>query len=177
MIYIKTFEASLSNRQRNKTLYKNADFSIDIASNNSFNFNSRMRSVGAIISMADLVKDNSKYLNDPELRNIELREKDIVETTTQLANSITKYLDNIKKYRSSNINHFLNEFDSEDNLTWTHNIPEKVYMDLVIKYHPIIADAIYTSETLGDVIDNFKVIYKDINEELKFNTITNKYNL
>ena len=131
--------------------------------------------MGAIISMADLVKDNSKYLNDPELRNIELREKDIVETTTQLANSITKYLDNIKKYRSSDINHFL---DTVKVKSFQENfIPEKVYMDLVIKYHPIIADAIYTSETLGDVIDNFKVIYKDINEELKFNTITNKYNL
>lgn len=178
MKYIKTYEFGVDNRQRSKTLYKNDEFSLEISSNDSFNFNSKFVSAGAIIMMAELVKNDSKYLDDIKLKDVTLREKDIEYEKNMLMNGINLYLGNIKEYRSSNINKFLNCVDSYGRKTKSFDaIPEKVYIDLVLRYHPIIANAIERSKTIGDIIDNFKIIHKDINEDLKNELMIHKYNL
>ena len=62
----------------------------------------------------------------------------------------------------------------DDSIT---EIPIKVYMNLTFQYYPIIEDAIKNSKTLGDIIDKFTIIYKNIQEDLKTQIVANKYNI
>ena len=59
-----------------------------------------------------------------------------------------------------------------------NNIPPDVYMELILKYNPLVENAIRNVKTLGDVIDNFKIIYKQLEEEpIDMYIAANKYNL
>jgi len=167
MKYIKTFE------NRTRILYKNDDFRISISENNSFNYESRMNSLSAIFAMAALVCDNSKYLSDQKLRAVKIRDIDIISDLKNFELYDEK-IDNIKKYHTSLINGFL---DGMHNRDYIKSIPDNVYMEMTYKYYPIMAEAIEKSMTLGDVIDNFKIIYNDIVPEMKYKIELNKYNL
>lgn len=158
---------------RNRVLYENDDFRIAISDNNSFNYESRMRSLSAIFAMSDLVSTNSKYLSDENLRSVKIRKQDIISDIKNFNFSAEKIF-NIKKYHSSLINGF---FGRNHNLDYIKSIPDNVYMEMTYKYYPIMEEAIKKSETLGDVIDNFKIIYNDIVPEMKYKIELNKYNL
>jgi len=177
MKYIKTFELG---REQNSILYDKNNFTIAINSNGAFTFDNRMMAISAISAMAYLINNRpellfSKYLNNQELRDVKVREIDIERKQTELKNGIDLYLMNIKKFHSSEINHFIeNKFKFNNGIK---EIPDNVYMNLVIKYHPIISNALTNCKTLGDIIDKFKVIIKDINEDLEFELKINPYNL
>lgn len=158
---------------RNRVLYENDDFRIAISDNNSFNYESRMRSLSAIFAMSDLVSTNSKYLSDENLRAVKIRKQDIISDIKNFNFNAEKIF-NIKKHHSSLINGF---FGRNHNRDYIKSIPDDVYMEMTYKYYPIMEEAIKNSETLGDVIDNFKIIYNDIVPEMKYKIELNKYNL
>lgn len=172
MKYIKTFELG---RNHNKILYNKYNITVAINPNDAFTFDDRMMSISAISAMAHLINNRPKPLDDQELRDVKVEEKYIKRLQTELKNSIDLYLMNIKKFHSSEINHFIeNKFKFDNGIK---EMSDSVYMNLVIKYHPIISDALTGCETLGDIIDKFKVIVKEINEDLEFELKINPYNL
>ena len=135
--------------------------------------------MSAIFAMADLIRTKSKYLTVKKLRNIKItdnrREQDI-----EFLDLYDVRVKNIEKYRTSQINNFLSKPDNENFLMEDDSITEipiKVYMNLTFQYYPIIEDAIKNSKTLGDIIDKFTIIYKNIQEDLKTQIVANKYNI
>jgi hypothetical protein len=79
--------------------------------------------------------------------------------------------ENIRKYRSGEIGFFI---DTDFNKS---EIPIDVYMELTEKYFPMIIDAIAKSKTLGDIIDNFTIIYNKLIPDVNLFMNMNKYNL
>jgi hypothetical protein len=168
MKYLKTYE-----KQALETiiLYEAPKFLITYNENDCFTY--VYKTIGeksAILAMADLIRRESKYLNDEKLRNIEIRKKDI-EFEDDLDDLSAERIKNIKEYRSSRINHFIN------NKNIIRTIPTSAYIDLTIKYYPIISNAIKESKTLGDVIDKFKIIYEKFNKSIELYINVGKYNI
>lgn len=167
MKYIKNFEKQTPE----VVLYKCDKFNIVINSNDSFTFNSHSRSCSGIMAMATLISEKSKYLYDQKLRDVKLIEKDKIQEIKHmdLDEAGMNRRANIKKYKTGNIGYFLDTNKSV--------IPSDVYMILTERYYPMIEKAIEKSETLGDIIDNFTLIYNDLIYDLKFELSANKYNL
>ncbi len=179
-------------------LYKNEDFSILINSNNSFTFESKTTSMSGILAMAKLINlsqqkeefvqfivKSTNYLNDQNLRNVNLPKKAIEEEIYYLTLTEIK-TNNIKYYKTSAINGFLNynpKREDKDiiklNLSINNikEIPINAYMELTFKYYPLILNAVKNSKTLGDIIDKFKIIYIDLIEDLPIYVNMSNYNL
>ena len=156
--YIKTFE--FGHDPSMNPLYQNKDFEIT----QKLSYKNWQMSMSAIFAMSDLIRTKSKYLTVKKLRNIKItdnrREQDI-----EFLDLYDVRVKNIEKYRTSQINNFLSKPDNENFLMeddFINNIPNIVYMNLTFQYYPIIEDAIKNSKTLGDIIDKFTIIYKDI---------------
>lgn len=167
MKYIKKFESKLPEL----VLYKNNSFSIVISDNDSFTYYSTINACSAIMAMARLVAKKSKYLEDEKLRNVKIRTKDKVKEIEYMDLNTMNRRENIRKYRSGEIGFFI---DTDFNKS---NIPIEVYMELTEKYYPIIIDAIASSNTLGDIIDKFTVIYNKLIPDVNLYMNMNKYNL
>jgi len=151
-------------------LYVCDDFTIDYNSNDAFCATTKNSQQSAILYMADLISNNSKYLKDTKLRDVIVRSED-----SQL-DYLTLYheqIKNIKTFRSGVMKHFWgNEYNEK--------LPIDIFMKLTLKYTPIIADATKNAKTLGDIIDNYLVVYKLLHNELEPIEIyidANKYNL
>jgi len=166
MKYLKTFDK----KNEDVVLYKNSKFNITINNkNNIMTFNSHYRACSPIWGLAEEIRDHSKYLDDIELRNISItnEEKDF-----SMLSFDTKFHSNRMKYRSSNINDFIS-----NKKTIIEKIPDKAYDELIKKYYPILEQIIIKSKTLGDIIDEFKIIYEQINHDLPLFIATSKYNI
>lgn len=167
MKYIKKFEFGPSN---DNMLYQNKDFEI---TRNLIYCDDYTRK-SAILAMADLVGKKSKYLHTKKLRNVEIQDnqKKIVLDYFEFYD---KKIENIKKFRSSEINEFINDYNTDYNDI--ENIPIDIYMNLTFQYYPIISKAIEKSKTLGDIIDYFTQIRKDILKDLEQQITAHKYGL
>jgi len=168
MKYLKTYEEITDD----VILYKCSDFVIAINKHGIFEYYDDDMSQNAIVSMADLIITNSKYLNDNKLRDIELEDRFIEYiTTNSLDDLYGQKIENIKLYRTSEINSFLKD---KNGIT---SIPEDAYINITIKYYPIISNAIKESKTLGDIIDRFRIIVDELDNNLPMYLDINKYNL
>ena len=165
-------------------LYKNDEFSININSNNYFTYDSNVVSSSGILYMMKLVSKNSKYLNDEELRNIELREKDIDDDIYYLYLNDAK-INNIRTHKTGVLNYFFDK-KRDDNkyevnfikpINGVYKMNIDLYMELTFMYNTKVINAIRKSKTLGDIIDNFKIIYNDFYEKLPMYVNMSTYNL
>jgi hypothetical protein len=168
MKYLKSYEKHLSNF---KVLYRCPKFGIIYNNNDSFSYVSTMTEKSAIFAMTDLIENKSMYLNDDKLRNIKLRKKDIEFETEQLDNLYNQKIENYKFFRSSNINHFI------DDKKIIKNMSENAYINITFKLYPIISKAIKESKTIGDIIDKFKIISDEINKNLPLYIDISIYNI
>jgi hypothetical protein len=179
MKYLKTFEDQIiRNDVEEKILYLGDNFRIIYNHNDLLCYDGVERTLqcSAILYMAHFIRNKNDVINDPELRKIKLRKKAKDYDIDSLTLDNIKYK-NIQIFRSSDIEYFIGH---KLNGKWgkpDKGIPLNIYMDLTKKYYPIISEAIKKSNTLGDVIDEFKIIYKNIMEELKFLLTVNQYNL
>jgi len=167
MKYLKTYEK----KKYDKTLFSCDYFRIvKQGENDCLSYYSIYLAASAIIMMSELVYDKSKHINDEKLRNIPIREKDI---RNQLGtfDDMERRIPFLKEYKNGEINRFTN-------IDTLKSLPDNVYADLCVEYYPIIINAIKKSKTLGDVIDNFKPIVKEINEiDFEMLVNVNKYNM
>lgn len=168
MKYLKTYE---SQSKEIVLLYDGLNFNIVYNGNDILVYVNFMVEKSAIFAMADLIRNESIHLNDKNLRNIKLRGKDIEYNVESLDNLYDQKIINLKYYRTSIINHFI----EDKNIIKT--MSDKAYIDLTIKYYPIISNAIKESKTLGDIIDKFKIISDDFNKNLQLYIDISKYNI
>jgi hypothetical protein len=168
MKYLKTFEKFTPRT----ILYECNDFTIEYNSNDAFCATTKNGQLGAIPYMTDLIRKNSKYLKNPKLRDVIVRSRDIASELDYL-DLYPEKIKNIENFRSGPMRHF---WGGEYN----KNLPIDTFMELTLKYTPIIADAIKDVKTLGDVIDNYQVVYDQLHSELEPLEIyidAKKYNL
>ena len=165
MKYIKKFEKNI----HDVILYKCDKFNIVIDEFDGLTFNSNVISCSGLMAISTLIAEKSKYLSDIKLRNIKLRETDKIKEIKQLNLDEVSRRINIRQYISGAIRFFLDQNKSE--------MPRDVYMIMTEKYYPIIADAIEKSETIGDIIDKFTIIYNKLISDLELEMSANKYNL
>lgn len=154
------------------TLYRCKDFIIQINENNAFCMTSDFSDFSGILGMANLINENSQYLEDPKLREITLTDKFKNDDISYLELDKEK-IKNIKKYRSGVMCHF---WDDEYN----EKLPIDIFMEKTLKYYPKISYAIEKSNNLGDIIDRFKLIHEELFDELEpidFYIQATKYNL
>jgi len=177
MKYIKKFELDIG--VWDNVLYKNSEFCIIINSVDVLCFRTnRGDQTSAIFGMARLIRDsnsgNAIILSDEELRQIKLRRKDIESEINRLklidinVPPASMHAKSIRFFRSSAINNFS---------TLVENIPNDAYMELTYKYYPILLEVIKKSKTLGDIIDYFTIIYKQLTSDINLYVNVNKYNL
>lgn len=183
MKYIKTFErtieqsgGNISSFQSDDTLFENDKIRLSYLSpNNDFcliykRYKVEMRILSAIPGIAELIRDEADIeLSDEKIKNIKIRKKDIDDEIRSLTLNDDK-INNIKKYKTGYIKHFLDTYINK-------NIPDDDYMNLNLKYYPIILDAIKKSKIVGDLIDNFKIILPKLTEDAMFFYKKNKYNI
>ena len=162
MRYLKYFES------KEIELYKNDDFRITIT-NGSLSYMSNTIARSAIDSMADLIRTNSKYLSDKNMRNIPLRDVDIQEQIRHFE-LYTEKIKNIGKYHSGFLRYFFGYNEAKE-------IPDEVYKNLTIKYSPILINITEKSKSLGDIIDQYTVILKQLMIDLPLEMLVNKYNI
>lgn len=173
MKYLKTFEKQKEKEKEKEDiiLYKNADFTITVNDKGNMTYFNEFMSKSPIYGMMVEIKNKSKYLNDPELRNIKITEK---EKNFAILSLDPQWESNRLKYHSSIINNFIvrngNKIDVSD-------ISDKAYTALDEMYLPIIEDIIKKSETIGDIIDDFKVLYDELIENLPMYLNMSKFNL
>ena len=166
MKYLKTFEKS----KEDIILYKNNDFTISLSNNGNMNYFTNNRSCSPIYGMIEQIREKSIFLNVPELRNIKLTDH---EKSFAMLSLDPQYFKNRLKYHSSVINGFIGDASKIE----ISELPDKVYSELNEMYLPIIKDIIKKSETIGDIIDSFKILYDDITEKLPMYIIGSKFNL
>jgi len=165
MKHLRTYE-----KHKDNILYKNDEFEIELMGHSLAYRSNFLSSSTAIFIMANLIREHSKYLNDPKLRNISLREVD-KEYVLKMVELDPKNLEIIVTYRSGRIANFLGNGLSK-------SLPDFIYKDLTVEYYPLIKKAIINSEKLGDIIDNFKIIFDKIsNEDFELRKNANKYNI
>ncbi len=159
-------------------VYSNVDF--DIYQSKVTNFTSVEFSSSAISAMPVLIKNKSKYLSEKKLRNIRLTESDIFIERKYLDTLTPIRIKNIENYHTSFLNPFFGKSQKkfyEENEELINSMPIDVYLELTIKYYPIISKVIEKSKTLGDIIDEFTILYEKINKDLEIRLSANKYNL
>jgi len=185
MKYLKIFEkyttksyiekSQKSNAEKHKypiIIYKNDEFRIDCRKDGFKGYGDNMTGKYAISSIIDLVGKNSKYLDDPEFRNIEIVKKDR-EMNLDLLKLYPEKIENLRKNYTSQINGFLSNEDKNE----IKKIPDNVYIKLTLKYYPILEKVIEESNIYGEIIDKYKIIYKELMDELKKDLAFNKYNI
>lgn len=169
MKYIKTYDKKIA--IPDIVLYKCDDFEIVIySSNGSFTYASRIRACSAIMGMAILISEKSKYLSDQKLRDVIIPQTNKIKEIEYLDLDKIK-LDNIKKYKTGPIKYFIEQDIPKI------DIPNEVFIELTLEYNQKIMIAVANSKTLGDIIDSFEIIYNDILIETELRIGTNKYNL
>lgn len=166
MKYLKTFEK----RGKDVVLYDNGKVNITLNKNNTMTYNSNYRSCSPVWGLAADIHEKSRYIDDIKLRDIILTDE---EKEFSKYSFVIEYRNNRIKYKSSVINNFINTINEKK----ISDIPDKVYEELDDKYLPILKKIITKSNTLGDIIDNFKIINEQINIELPFLIKTSKYNI
>jgi hypothetical protein len=160
MKYIKKFEFG------NTPLFKCDDFKID----SHYYFKDNDTHLHLYLSIGILINKYKKYLNNRQLRSILLFNKDRL-----YFNQNIKDLDSIIVFRISNINGLFDGKNSDPNMLY--NIPSDVYKNLIFKYYPIMQNATEESVNLGDLIDKYKIICKNFNNDVKLHINMSKYNL
>ena len=169
MKYLKLFE----NRYQ-KIIYSCDEFVLEYNINDYFCMIMDYGQFSGIVGILDLIRKKSDKLNDPKLREIELRIRDINEglSTFDLYDISTK-LNNIYHYRTSNLAHFWgNEYNTF--------LPIDLYMNFTKEYYPKIQEVLKNNKIFGNIIDEFEVICKEIEEQLEpieFYKNIEKYNL
>ena len=169
MKYLKSFEKI--KKKEDIILYKNKDFTISLSYEGNMTYFTNNHSWSPIYGMIDQIKDKSNDLNDPELRNIKITDK---EKKFAILSLDPKYESNRVKYHSSVINGFIIGMLSKIDII---KMPDKAYIELDEMYLPIIKDIVKKSETIGDIIDSFKILYDDITEKLPMYINSSKFNL
>lgn len=159
MKYLKKYEEIT--QKHSNTIYENEDFLIYLNFNNHIVYHSDIpyTEASAIFYMASLIRDKSKYLEDEKLRKLKISIEDKKDKLENLNNSMTIYKQNMINNRTSNLHYFLDRNQND-------NIPENIYIELIDLYYPKFIEIIKKIETLGDVIDEFKIIYKDLLSDL-----------
>jgi len=163
MKYLKYFES------KEIILYKNDDFVIRYCVNNILSYSSKFTDSYAIPAIPELIRKKSKYLSDEKLRDIKLRDKDIKDYNSAYFDHYLKYIENIKKFHSGILSGF---FGKE-----VPTIPDDVYITLTLKYYPLLKNVVKNSKTIGDIIDGFTPIYKQLMMDLPLEITANKYNI
>jgi len=169
MKYLKLFE----NRYQ-KIVYSCDEFVLEYNTNDYFCMSIGQSQFNGIVGILDLIRKKSNKLNDPKLREIKLRTRDIQEgLNTFDLYYFTTTLNNISHYRTSNLSHFwgteYNEF-----------LPIDLYMNFTKEYYPKIQDVLKKNNIFDDIIKEFEVICKEIEEQLEpieFYKNIEKYNL
>jgi hypothetical protein len=178
MKYIKYFENEKFVLEDNETeLYSCEDFCItdNLGVGEAAGvkgFINEEHSCSATFVLIEYVKKNSKYLNDEKLRKISIEKKDI-DWSRSILRLYKDKLENINFFRSAEFNDFFISNDKK----YLNNIPDEVYMDLVLVYYPIIENIIKTSKNLGELIDKYRELSKDFIEYFDLQLITIKYNI
>ena len=167
MKYLKKYEAI-----KDKLLYKNEDFKIYINVNNFFTFESISTQMSAIFAMARLVRTDSKYLQDKKLRDIEIPEFNKEQDLKCLNNYKNENRKNLINNRTGEIEDFL-----WSNRKEVQNVSKSIYINLIDKYYPELIDILNKSKTLGDIIDHFILLHKDMKSYLEIISHSDKYNL
>jgi len=148
-------------------VYRNKKFQISGLEDGIKNYrddNSRRYAIHALVR---LVAKNSKYLESPKLRKIKVSERDNAKNS-ELLELTDERLKNIEHYRSSIISDFFNELDK---------LSASNYMTLVIKYQPVVQQAINWSKNYGGIINKFIKIKEQITKEFNVYIDIEKYNL
>jgi len=171
MKYLKTFEKQKEKEKEDIILYKNEDFTITVNDKGNMTYFNDYMSKSPIYGIMFEIKNKSKYLNDTELRDIKITES---EKYFAILSLDPKYESNRVKYHSSIINNFLIRNGNKIELS---DISDKAYTALNERYFPMIEDIIKKSETIGDLIDYFKVLYDEITENLPTYLATSKFNI
>lgn len=153
----------------NDVIYRCADFVIK----EDFTYESMFIASDIIRQLPVLIKDNHHSLNDNNFKNLEITQKYKSFFHLHMSNFDSSIFENLKKYKSGLISHFL----YYNKRTELEKIDSNVYGQLVLKYYPIIDSIIEKSETIGDVIPEYKKLVQDINNDLEFFTKVNKYNI
>lgn len=166
MKHLKHFE---SDKDSIKTIYRNDDFWIYESFDENLTFTNSQIAKSAIFAMANLITKNSKYLNDDKLRNVKIS---WANKRTDLYSLKFTFIDNMKKFRSSEINGFIS-----NDRDYIKSIPENVYTDLILKYYPIITNIINNSNDFGDIIDDFTKIKPKILKDLDLFIDRDNYNI
>jgi hypothetical protein len=129
-----------------------------------------VRVLSAIPGIAELIRDEFDIeLSDEKIKNIKIRKKDIDDEIRSLTLNDDK-INNIKKYKTGYVKYFLDS-------SIYKNIPDEEYINLNLKYYPIILDAIKKSKNVGDLINNFKIIMPKLTEDAMYLYKKNKYNI
>ena len=153
MKFLKLYEDFGPGGRRNVILYKCKKFKIEHNENNAFCATTKSSQQGAISYMAELIHDNSEKLDDPKLREVPVRPIDIYSELNYLdlnpkIQGVLQpgKIENIKHFRSGFMNHFWGD-------KYNKNLPIDIFMEFLLKYYPIIEDAIRDNVLLNLYVD------------------------
>jgi hypothetical protein len=156
-------------------IYSCADFKV----NDELGFESVWLASNVIKQLPELIIAENYAINDYDFQNIKINDENkrlfILHYMAQDENTI----ETIKKYNSGLIGNFIyfDEVNGRKKYEYIKNINPDVYIQLTLKYYPIIEEIVKNSDTLGDVIIEYEKLIPKINKDLEFFTQTNIYNL
>lgn len=156
-------------REEKNIIYRCPDFKIE----DDFGYTSiYVASYSVLSQLPELIKNKNKYIEDINLKNIELTYKRTINFKDHLLLDNTK-IKNMKEHKTGVMRNFLYKNERED----LESVSSNVYIQLIFKYYPIIENIIDNSKTIGDVIIEYKKLIPKINDDLELYSQTNKYNL
>lgn len=153
-------------------IYENDDFFIyfnEYTNHIVYHSDVPLREMSALFAMGELIKNNSKYLLDNKLRNLEITNETKNDGLLVLDNFRNSNRQNIENNRSGNLNYFLER-------KITDNMPINIYMDLVDSYYPKLIKIVKNVKTLGETIDQFKIFYNELIPDLELRLKNDRYN-
>lgn len=169
IVKFKIFENENLKRHRNPIIYTCEDFRI----RKDFTFESMFVASDVIIQLPILIIKDNKTINDIDFKNLKISEEYKKYFSSDVIFLYPFKIKNIGEYKSGLIHNFLYNNSKED----LKNINSDVYIELTLKYYPIINEIINNSDTIDDVIIEYKKLIPEINKYLIFLTDTNKYNI
>jgi hypothetical protein len=160
-------------------IYSCRDFKV----NNELGFESMFVASDLIAKLPEIIKHNLPALYDDNFKNIKISDEHKRLFIMHRMDLDDNRIKNTKEHKSGLISEFIICPDYENFLMgkkhyeFVKNINSEVYIQLTLKYYPIIEEAIKNSENIGDLIIEYEKLIPKINKDLELFTQTNKYNL
>ena len=156
-------------------IYRCADFQVK----EDFTYESLFVASNILKKLPDLIIDNNFAISDYDFQSIEISSENKKIFIMHYISLDDNKIKNIKEHNSGLVGEFIffDEFNGRKKYEFVKSINSDVYIQLILKYHPIIEEIIKNSETLGDVVIEYRKIIPKINKDLELFTQTNIYNL